>query len=279
MLPIMTENKIISVGAASDTSLNDPAKYPYQFGFNPLLSVQTDILAGILKAKGFHKVGLVFDSSAQGASRTAAYQTSLKAVGLTPIAVTYPSTALDITAQMSQLAASKPDVVIFGGISPQLPALILNDRLKVGLTNVPFYADGSVAGDLYDQVSASARQNVSLFTNTVNVKPAGGNPPALASFLAQVGETTKFEVYALAYTGAYDEIQTLNLGATLAKSTDPDAMKTALESGAPLPPNVTSLTYNTIKFSPTDHFNTGVTSADMTLTVLGPQSDGQFHAP
>ena len=62
--------------------------------------------AAFFKSKGFKKVGILEEAIAYTEGETPGMEAALKADGITPVAVTFPATATDVTPEMSSSRAT-----------------------------------------------------------------------------------------------------------------------------------------------------------------------------
>jgi branched-chain amino acid transport system substrate-binding protein len=133
ILPVLTRNKILSIGNTQSDLLNNPTKYPYEFSIVTQNSLEAVAAATKLSGEGITKVALLTANDANGTSVAAAYTTALKADSVAVSSETYAPTDLDMTAQLQRLQATKPDILLLqapaGG-----PAIgyVLKGRTKIG---------------------------------------------------------------------------------------------------------------------------------------------------
>jgi branched-chain amino acid transport system substrate-binding protein len=272
MLPILTQNKIISTDATSSDALNDPVKYPYHFGDSTLASQPLPAFIDAFKQKGYKKIAMIFANNATGQSTEASFSKGIKAAGMDFTSASYAETALDMTPQLQQLKASNPDALIFSAFGT--PGLyILKNRAQLGW-NLPTYADQLAASFPFTK-NLKPEELTNVFVQTSAAYVAGGiasNWPLLQHVTDLVksqpdGPKTLQNIgVALAGVG-YNALILLKIATDQAGSTDPDKVKAALENLKQPSPPMPWLTYGpdgqfgSYNFSPTNHFPTVQTSA------------------
>jgi branched-chain amino acid transport system substrate-binding protein len=276
--PLLTENKILSLGDSGDESLADGTKYPYLFHISPVISAEANSLIDYLKSKGYKNVGLFTGDEGYGQSIQGLYSQALTKAGITNESVTYDASALDLTSPLEKLEASKPDVILFEGLGPA-PARIIQARENAGIST-PLLGELGVTTNVYSQVNAAARQGVSVFTLKADVWiPPAQRSKAWSEFLAAAASTPGLGGGNTHYDNIvpWDELQLVALAAKQAGSIDPEAIKQALEN-LKQPADKPYLMYATEAFTPTLHFVTP-TPSDFTVIPLSPVTSDGFFKP
>src|SRR5262249_8172095 len=100
LLPITTQNKILTVDATSDTALNNPSKYPYHFGDSESVAQTIPPFVQLATAKGWKKIAIIYGNDTTGQAVNTGYSGALKAAGITTVSASYDDTSLDMTPQL-----------------------------------------------------------------------------------------------------------------------------------------------------------------------------------
>ncbi|GAA0402887.1 ABC transporter substrate-binding protein [Acrocarpospora corrugata] len=275
LLPILTRQKIISVGGTVSGLLNDPAKFPYHFGISSPGKDYAPALIKIAQEKGYQKIGMLYANDATGQSSAAIYKAAVEAAGMTFVEARFESTALDMTSQLNQLKAESPDALVLNGYGTAA-LYAMRSRAQIGW-DIPTYCDQLSSGYPYlKNLREDELQNVNVVISTVTLATSERHP-GLDAFIAKVKAgpagkeitTTGWGLYA---TG-HDSLALASYAAQQAKSTDPDKVKAAMESLAKptgTPPwfyagpkgDLVSFSY-----SATNHFPT---TSESTFQYVGP---------
>ena len=267
LLPILTQNKILSTDATSSDALNDPEKYPYHFGDSQLASAPLPAFVSEFDKQGYKKIALIFANNETGQATEGAFSKTIKAAGMDFVSASYDEKALDMTPQLQQLKAENPDALIVSGFGT--PALyILKSRNQMGWTDIPTYADQLAAGSQYTK-NFKPEELKNFFVQTSAAYVADG-PAADWPLLQHVLDLVKTEpdgTKTLQTAGAgvmsvgYNALALIKVAADQAKSTDVEALKSAFEN-LPKPQPVPWLSYGPngefgdYNYSSTNHFPT-----------------------
>ena len=274
LLPILTQDKIISCGVTLTSKANQPAVYPYSFHVANHATDQAAAMAVKLKALGYKKIGLFQQDDANGQTSQKGYETAFAAAGLTTVSQTYDPTALDMSGPLSQLAAQKPDAIVVTANGPASP-YVLQSRLKAGIT-IPTYMDTSVITNIATLVPPAALKNVSLFTFAINQYIAPGNRDAAEqSWYAGMAETGKISQVMFVYSASHDCLMQAAAGAEQAKSLDSDKVKDALEH---LSASKDYVSFHKIAWTPADHFVSATPDDYVVINPIPPLADGTWRA-
>lgn len=277
LLPILTRSKIFNIGVTGDETMNDPAKFPYTFRVNSPYSAYTPLIASAVKDKGYQKVGVLYANDALGTSSSSAINKAFSNAGVKAVNATFDGTSLDLSAPLAQLKSAGVDAVVFGAAAPQTAAGILQARAKAGLTSMPFIGDQSTTADLSKLVPVADLKNV--FSHNLNAclaKPTNGTQsPALSKFIADMKALDPIGGTLIAPVFSADVLKAMQLAAKQAGSTDVVALSKAMEN-LDTPPAGTWLSFGSVKWSATSHFNTAAAASDYSISSYGPIVDGQI---
>lgn len=261
LLPILTRDKVLSVGATSSTQLNDPDKFPYHFGVTPPSSAYVPTFVELAKAKGYKKVAMVYSDDATGQSSFKQYEGPLKQAGIELVSATYDATALDMTPQLQQLRAQNPDALIVNGYGTSV-LYLLRGRAQIGWT-VPAYGDQTASpSPISGKVTAAQVKDYHVIWQSSSLAGQRQHPG-----LARVIQTFKSSDQAkyLTQTGlslfttTYDLLHFVAYVAGQEKTTDGQKLAKAFE-GFKTPPNPPWVgkgpdgEVTRYEYTPADHF-------------------------
>jgi branched-chain amino acid transport system substrate-binding protein len=256
MLPVLTRNKILSIGAASGSQLNDPKKYPYAFGVTPPSASYIPALIKTAKKKNFHKIAMIFSDDGTGHSSEQQYKSAVEKAGMTFVSASYPADALDMTSQLQSLRSKHPDALVIHGYGA--PALyVLRGRAQIGW-NVPSYGDQDAsATPIAGKLKASQIKNYKVEVigkALANAKHSPELPKVIKQFKATPqGKLLPAVGYPLFIT-TYDLLRYVHYVADKNHTTDTQKLVNAFEhfktpNPAPWPGAIALYEY-----TPTNHF-------------------------
>jgi branched-chain amino acid transport system substrate-binding protein len=279
MLPLLTRNKVLSIGNTQSALINDPKKWPYAFGLTTPNSMEGTGEAAALAKKGIKKVALLTSNIANGQSVAQGYTSALEAKGIKVTAATYAPTDLTMTAQLEQLKASDPDILLLQGQGPAV-GYILRDRTSLGW-DIPTLGTSSVGnGNNLGAISTAADwKNLDLLVYPVNTpsRPTGKSDRFSALLDSLTSQNAKFDQLMQIYTAPFDSLQLVKLAGDQAKSIDGDKMATALQN-LKQPSTRPYLQFTQERFSSSNHF-LDIDFADaFTVVKPGPISQGTIQA-
>lgn len=231
-LPTVTKYKVPGIAVESSVQLGNPSVFPYHWILGVNIAASDKLIAQYMKAQGYHKVGFFYQNNAIGQSSETAVAQSLKDEGLTEVKVSYPATAIDVTPQMQQMQAAKPDAVIATAQSGPWIGYVLKARTELGF-NVPFVGDASFSGaDAYTIAGAANLNGVKYYTWNIDVyRPASEQTPQQKTFFKYLaktaGKTLSQPLHQ--YAAGWDSIMFMNMAAKQTGSLDPDKIKNALD--------------------------------------------------
>ena len=269
LVPITTRNKILTVDATSDTSLNDPAKYPYHFGDSESVAQTIPPFVKLAQSKGWKKVAVIYGNDTTGQAVVAGYTSALKAVGITTVSQAYQDSSLDMTPQLSALQADHPDALIVSSYG--VPSIyVLKSRAQMGWFSTPAYGDLiTSAMPLAKLMPAAALANyfAQASQTTLASNPDVAKDPAMQKMISDakaMGYSAQLSgVGAGLLAVGFNVLQLINYGATQAHSTSGTAVAKALETlhshqpPGPYPPWVVYFgKYGGFNYSSTNHFPT-----------------------
>ncbi len=264
LLPILTRQKIVSVGGTVSTLLNDPAKFPYHFGISSPGKDYAPALISIAKSNGYKKIAMLYSNDATGQSSAEIYKSAVQGAGMQFIEARYEATALDMSSQLNQLKAQDPDALLLNGYGTAA-LYVMRSRAQIGW-DIPAYCDQLASSFPYlKNLGAEQLKNVNVVVSSATLSSSEQHP-GLAGFIQKiksgpVAEGISSTGWGLFSTG-HDALAVVVYAAREAKSNDSAKVKATLENlpeptGAPLwyyaGPNGQYLKFS---YSPTDHFPT-----------------------
>lgn len=279
LLPITTQNKILTVDATSDTALNNPSKYPYHFGDSESVQQTIPPFVQMAQAKGWKKVAIIYGNDTTGQAVNSGYTSALKAVGIDVVSAAYDDSALDMTPQLETLKAANPNALVISSYGT--PSIyVLKSRAQMGWTSTPAFGDlitSALPFALLMPASALTNFYVQASQTTLASNPDAQNDPAMQEMISDAKKMG--DQSALAGVGAnllgvgYNALELIAYAAKQANTTDPQKIVQALENlhqpSGPYPPWVVYFgKYGGFHFSGTDHFPT-VNSANFAYVPPG----------
>jgi branched-chain amino acid transport system substrate-binding protein len=230
IVPITTAAGVLSMGTPNASSLNNPHKYPYEFPTAPNDLLPAEQLMQYFSASGVKKLAVLSSTDASGASTLAATQQAAARAHITVASATYNDTDLDVTAQLQQLQAAKPQALYFEGVGTPV-GVFLQDRSKLGW-NIPTVCDldASVTPIMSTAVVGTPEvRNVKMQVLGLQVyTPPAHRPAALTAFFGSLSHQGPVTVPVTVYSFGYDTLILAALAARQAKSASAAAMANAL---------------------------------------------------
>jgi branched-chain amino acid transport system substrate-binding protein len=267
LLPITTRSTILTVDATSDTSLNDPAKYPYHFGDSESVAQTIPPFVQLAQAKGWKKVAIIYGNDTTGQAVVAGYTAGLKAVGIATVSAAYDDTSLDMTPQLQTLKSANPDALVISSYGT--PSIyVLKSRAQMGWTSTPAYGDLITSALPFTSLMpASALVNffVQASETTLASNTDAQNDPALQKMISDakaMGDSAILKgVGAGLLAVGFNALALINYAATQANSTAVPALTKALENlkqpTGPYPPWLVYYgKYGGFNFTAQNHFPT-----------------------
>ncbi len=160
---------------------------PYLFLNGPTgLTYDSTLANYLVKTKGYKKIAMLTNNDSYGAGEESAFTSSLKSLGLTPVAAkVVPADQTNMTPELQSIKSSDPQVLFIGAEEAQ-SGLTVKQARALGMTAV--IAEGAPAG-------------TPLYMSTAGMSDANGtivSSPYLGNSASSAAET-----FAAAYTSAY----------------------------------------------------------------------------
>ncbi|MGO8694373.1 MAG: ABC transporter substrate-binding protein [Rectinemataceae bacterium] len=260
VIPFLQDNKIVSITSiATSTTIIDAAKYPYAFRVFIPNGLQANALVLNAKRRGYKKIALVADTSALGVDGMTGMVKYCAQYGVTPVAqVTYQSDDPDMSPVAESLKHAGADCALFWTLGAD-GAKIVKSLERIGyIYKLHIYGYTGIGMTNFKELAGpGASRCASLGVKDWAV--ANANSTLKGRFLdlynkivAKYGaygpgkrDTNPYHVAA-----AYDCVMLLKWAIVTAGSTDPDAVKVAIETQGSKYQGYFGSSY---KFSATDH--------------------------
>jgi len=144
MLPILTQNKIVSFNMGPTATSGDPSANPYSFDLSASVPDYLGSFVAEAEDRGYEEVAILHGSSAYGELFGSSAQTTFADAGFTVTGNEgFDNAALDMTAQLSSLQQGDPDVLVLDAYGAPL-GYVLQSLEKLGW-DVPIMGNSSVA--------------------------------------------------------------------------------------------------------------------------------------
>jgi len=233
-MPALNSAKIINVSNASASQLYDPKQNPYHFGISTTPALTAKFLVDYVAKQNYKKVGLFTYDGAFGQSENTTISAELKAHNIPFVAMSFSSTAIDVSPQLLQLKDQGVDAVVWSDLGAQI-GYTMKSRAKIGWF-IPFIGDlGVSSSDDYTLAGGDANllQNMVILQFAVDVfKPLDQQSPAFQHFwnnLHSVAVTISQPLHL--YVTCYDSLHAIKLAAEKANSLNSDKIKAIWEGG------------------------------------------------
>lgn len=186
MAPILASEHIPNITSGQSTKMI-ALHSPYLFLNGPTgLTYDSTLADYLVKTKSYTKIAMLTNNDSYGAGEESAFTSSLKSLGLTPVAAkVVPADQTNMTPELTAIRAANPQVLFIGAEEAQ-SGLTVKQARALGMTAV--IAEGAPAG-------------TPLYMSTAGVTDADGtivSSPYLGN-AASAGA----ERFAAAYTAAY----------------------------------------------------------------------------
>jgi branched-chain amino acid transport system substrate-binding protein len=275
-VPIAAAAKILSIGTPNDSSLNNPAKYPYEFLMAPSAILPQQSLMSYFKAHHYTKAAMIYSSDAYGASVGAAATQAAKQAGVSLATATYQDTDLNMTSQLQKLQGAHPQVLYVQGFAAP-PGIILQDLYTLGW-KIPTVGDLTTAATPLIAADASKPQEKGLLLQNLKIGVYSANQPtavrnyinALQKFgpITSLLNTTSYQ---------YDSVMVAAQAARQANSIATPAMASAIEH-LTQPASPLWVTLNQYNFTATNHAPAAPLS-NWVVAPVSPLTTGQYDGP
>ena len=135
------------------------------------------VIMAHLKAKGWTRAALIRDNGPFGADTAATVKARAAEAGIEIVAdEVYSPTDTDMTAQVTRIRGTKPDVVLNMAITPPPGAMIARTAVQLGIT-APLFVGANLQSDAFARISGdAAAQTIFVGSKVILDKVAPGDP-------------------------------------------------------------------------------------------------------
>ena len=275
-VPIAAAAKILSIGTPNDSSLNNPAKYPYEFLMSPSAILPQEALMSYFKAHHYTKAAMIYSTDAYGASVGAVATQAAKQAGISLQTATYSDTDLNMTAQLQKLQAGQPQVLYVQGFAGP-PAIILQNLYTLGW-KVPTVGDLTMAATPLIATNAGQPDEKGLLLQNLNISVASASePPAVTTYIDAIKKLGAINSLLPTTSYQYDSVMLVAEAAKQANSIATPAMAQALEH-LKQPASPLWVTLSGYSYSPSDHAPAASLS-NWTVNPVSTLTNGQYGSP
>jgi branched-chain amino acid transport system substrate-binding protein len=228
-VPIANAAKILSIGTPNDQSLDNPAKYPYEFFMSPSAMLPQQALMNYFKAHHYTTVGMIYSTDAFGASVGQATIAVAKQAGITLDTVTYEDTGLNMTSELQKLQADHPQALYVQGFGAP-PGIILQNLYALGW-KIPVIGDQTTAATPVIAQNADKPYEKGLLLQTLALDQHSANQPRVVkNYISAIEKYGPIDSLLVTTSFQYDSLMVVAQAAKQANSiATPDLVK-ALEN-------------------------------------------------
>jgi branched-chain amino acid transport system substrate-binding protein len=193
------------------------------------------------------KIGILYEAGAYGQGQTDQLVAALKAENRAPVGVeSFASGSTDVTAQLRKLKDAGAKAVIFGTYGPGLVAAI-NSFGSLNWNVPALGSSGTLEASVVQTAQAAGVKTLyaAQVPDSMMVAKAGDKPSAAAAaYIAALKAAGGKENQSIDAALMWDGLVVLKGAIEKAKSTDPDKIAAALESGTKFPALRSSYSYS-----------------------------------
>lgn len=229
MVPITTQQKIITLTPPPVTVLGDPGEYPYNFVTNPAYGFIGKTGAEIMYDEGVRTVVTISSDNDPGRDNTDGFTETFEGLGGQVLASeVFDPAAVDLTSTFERAKSKDPDALYV--VSQGEGAAELKANAATG-QDVPMYCDAGCASDFRAQgVSQAQLANTFGLAIPITVANPANRTERMTEFVEALAAAGGDESAGFANPGLqYDGIMLVAQAATQAGSVDPDEVVAAME--------------------------------------------------
>jgi len=258
MAPISTREKILLLCPIDAEPIDDVAKFPYLFSVQNPFSDYARILVKDIKQAGAKSVGMLTALDGTGELNAKLLPPVLKDAGIQLLASErFKPTDLDMTSQLRQIEAAKPDVIYIEATGAPI-GYILQGLLKLGITRPIVFGKAAGTTNLESLGDTSKLGPNFIFNHAISHRGPGGRSElevvksALPIFKEKSGG--KLATALFIYSWGYDAPLIWAAAVRDAKSGDLDKVVAQLESWGTTPVKDVQFMYrDNYPYSPKSH--------------------------
>jgi ABC-type branched-subunit amino acid transport system substrate-binding protein len=274
--PLLSRDKIMAWGLGNGEKdncySNAAAKNcgPF-FSVAGTFGIRMDEVVAYFKSKGYKKIGVIQDQRASSQSETALLQQLLPKANIQASYVTTPTSAVDLTPEMSQLKSDGVDAVWSEEVGAPV-GYVLQARDKLSWTVPVIFNDSGSSSDITKLVPKSEWSDDAAELINAALNPSAkypgrdlmlkSNPSALQSG-GFGGEPLSVAAW------VWEGVMLLDDAVSATHSLDATTNQKYLEAHSISDPNAAAL-FTTAKFTANNHVNVGMTEKDYEILPVAP---------
>jgi branched-chain amino acid transport system substrate-binding protein len=276
LLPVLAKDGILSIHGSVTDTYYDVKQSPEAYSYLGPVSDQEQALVNYIVKQGYKSVGILSEDIAFTEDETTYFQQELKAKGITYTTVSFSSSALNLTAQMSQLQRAHPQAILVAALYASA-GYALVARADIGWTapviGDPAFGDSNVTALV---PKADVKDVSALIFNCDAYVPPAKRSAGLTTFLHylspyRASSWSGIPINSMA--GTWDALMLLKSAAEQAKSTNTAALVKALDH-LKNQYNPLYVIFPRVGFSATSHANIFTSPSDYTVAPVGSVVDG-----
>lgn len=232
ILPLLTQKKVLSMGASGSPLANDSKKFPYGFNLLPPADDYQEPIIKRLSEQGVKKVGAIVSAEESGTLAADAMARQAKEYGLEIAFEKIDAEAVDATSELSRLKRDNPEALITEGLtSPATLGVVLNSKTKLGWDIETYFGQTNAANGIEKGTEEQIRGN---FVQSAAVSVKGSDLQSTDSFktfqtaVDAESATKNYPLFVSALN--YSAVLALRAGAEKAGSLDSTKVAKAIES-------------------------------------------------
>lgn len=277
LLPVLTREKIFSMGSPLSPAAADPEDFPYNFNTVVPAAIQVEAYSQYLQESGVQTTGLIAANDEQGETIVSVVNGALEAVDIDLVGIErYAPTDTDMTSQLRRLDGTDPDLILIqAAASPA--GYILSGVEQVGMDRRLFGDISMSAFNLEATASAASLEQLELFSYAVQTRGEGGRAgtpyaeEAIELIKEQAGGS--IEQGMNLYSFGFDAVHVWATAVENAGSTAAEDLQAELETWAETPPDQEWFSYESFSYSPGAHAVQG-SAADFAVAQGGTLDEG-----
>ena len=230
--PLVQQAKIPFISLAGAVVITDPVK-PWVFKTPQSDRMAAERILGDMKARGITRIGLISGTGGFGSSGRAQTLEVARDMGIEVLAdVTYSGSDPDMTAQLTNIRNTEGVQAVLNFGFGQGPAIVTRNYAQLGI-DLPFYQSHGVASDSFLALAGEAAEGLRLPASPLLVPDSlPDDDPQKAIVQKYKSEyEARWNSKVSTFGGyAYDGLMLAVKAIEAAGSTDPEAVREALEN-------------------------------------------------
>jgi branched-chain amino acid transport system substrate-binding protein len=230
--PLVQQAKIPFISLAGAVVITDPVK-PWVFKTPQSDRMAAERILGDMKARGITRIGLISGTGGFGSSGRAQTLEVARDMGIEVLAdVTYSGSDTDMTAQLTNIRNTEGVQAVLNFGFGQGPAIVTRNYAQLGI-DLPFYQSHGVASDSFLALAGEAAEGLRLPASPLLVPDSlPDDDPQKAIVQKYKSEyEARWNSKVSTFGGyAYDGLMLAVKAIEAAGSTDPEAVREALEN-------------------------------------------------